>query len=190
MRIYFIWLLLLIYSCHLSATNNIYEKYKKEIPPSIVIEDTGEVLTLRGVALHKNFFQDSYLAAFYALNPVTDAKQALEDTGAKRMLLYFLHSMDNFSAICSEAIEENNAPELIQREQISISQFLKIIDNPLHAGDIVVLDYVPSIGTKIIFKGSLRGTIKGNEFYNLVLKIWLGRQPPSKKFRKDLFNLP
>lgn len=166
-----------------------YSFYHQDIPKLVVLEETGDVLTLRGVALHKNFFKDTYIGAFYSHNDVTDAKHALADTGSKRMWFYYLQSDNKPRIYWLKSINENNPPNVIQKEEISISQFLKMIDIPLREGDTLVLDYVPNVGTKVLLKGSIRGIVKGNEFYDLILKTWMGRQPPSEKFRKDLFNL-
>lgn len=161
----------------------------KGIASSIVSEETGDVLTLRGVGLDRRFFQDNYMGGYYSLNPVNDPTEALQDDGPKRMIFYFLRASNDFHLWFEEAIELNNSPIDLTREQINIGQFLDFINSPLQRGDTLVLDYVPNVGTKVSIKGSFRGVIKGNEFYNLVLKVWMGRQPPSKKFRKDLFNL-
>ena len=166
-----------------------YSFNKQEIPKTVVLEETGDVLTLRGVALHKKYFQDSYIAAFYSLNKIENPQQAITDHGPKRMWLYFLRSVDNLREYWEDAIDDNNPPEVVEREQISISQFFKMIDLPLREGDTLVLDFVPNVGTRVIIRGNLKGLIKGNEFYDLVLKTWMGRSPPSEKFRKDLFNL-
>lgn len=166
-----------------------YSFYKQEIPKTIVLEETGDVLTLRGVALQKLFFQDYYIAAFYSLHTVTTPQEAISELGPKRMWLYFLRSVDNLREYWEEGIDANNPPELVEREQISISQFFKMIDVPMREGDTLILDFVPNVGTKVIIRGTMKGLIKSNEFYNLVLKAWMGRSPPSEKFRKDLFNL-
>ncbi len=166
-----------------------YSFYKIDIPKTTVLEETGDVLKLRGAALHKLYFRDSYIGAFYSLNPDISPQQALIDVGPKRMWLYFLRTVDNLKEYWEEGIDENNPPDIIEREQISISQFFKMVDLPLQEGDTLVLDYIPNVGTKVIIKGAVKGIIKGNEFYNLVLKVWMGRSPPSEKFRKDLFNL-
>lgn len=163
--------------------------FHHDIPKTVVLEETGDILTLRGVALQKVFFRDNYLGAFYSLNRLTSAHQALQDASPQRMWLYFLRPVDNLREYWIEGIEENNSPEIVDREQISLSQFYKMIDLPLRAGDTLVLDYMPNVGTKVTVKGVVKGTIKGNEFYDLVLKVWMGRLPPSEKFRKDLFNL-
>ncbi len=182
----FLFCFLFIHKCCYAEN---YAFHKQEIPKTVVLEETGDVLSLRGVALHKLYFKDSYIAAFYSLNKESTPIEAINDPGPKRMWLYFLQSVDNLREYWEDGIETNNPPDLIQREQISISQFFKMIDMPLREGDTLILDFVPNVGTKIIIKGNMKGLIKGNEFYNLVLKTWMGRSPPSEKFRKDLFNL-
>ncbi len=174
---------------HFPAFAENYSFYKQEIPKTVVLEETGDVLTLRGVALHKHYFKDSYIAAFYSLNKIDGPQQAITDAGPKRMWLYFLRSVDNLREYWEDAIDSNNPPQIVEREQISISQFFKMVNLPLREGDTLVLDFVPNVGTRVIIKGNLKGLIKGNEFYDLVLKTWMGRSPPSEKFRKDLFNL-
>lgn len=166
-----------------------YSFYHQDIPKTVVLEETGDILNLRGTALYKRFFQNIYIGAFYSHNLVSDAQAGLADTGPKRMWVYFLYPIDSQKQYWQEAIADNNSPEIVQREQISISQFLKMIDTPFREGDTLALDYVPNVGTKVIIKGTPKGIIKGNEFYNLILKVWMGRQPPSEKFKRDLFNL-
>lgn len=165
------------------------EFYGRSIPTTAVIDDVAGVLTLRGVALDKYFFEDNYIGAFYTLNPVKDEKEALIDAGPKRMAFYFLRTNTNFRAQLQAAIEENNSPQMVQRDQINISQFLKIFDLTLKEGDVITFDFIPNVGMKIMLRGNVKAVIKDTEIYNLVLKTWMGRQPPSKKFRKELFNL-
>lgn len=165
------------------------EFYGRSIPTTVVIDDVAGTLTLRGVALDKHFFEDNYIGAFYTLNPVKDEKEALMDAGPKRMAFYILRTNNNFRAQLQAAIEENNSPKMVQRDQINISQFLKIFDLTLQEGDVIILDFIPNVGMKIMLRGSVKAVIKDTEIYNLVLKTWMGRQPPSKKFRKELFNL-
>lgn len=165
------------------------EFYGRSIPLTVIMEETGDSLTLRGVALDKHFFEDNYIAAFYSLNPVMDASAALADQGPKRMVFYFLRTNNHFRQSLQDAIEENNSPQMLQREQINISQLLKIFDVEFHEGDVIILDCIPKLGIKITVRGTVKVVIKDTEIYNLVLKTWMGRQPPSKKFRKDLFNL-
>lgn len=161
----------------------------KIFPRTVVLEETGDVLTLRGEGLYKYLGEDRYWGAFYSLNAVEDPASALQDGGPKRMVFYFLRPVSNFREQLGTAIEVNNAPEILEREQINIGQFLDYFSMPFQKDETIILDFVPNIGMKVTIKGSYKGTIKSVKFYNLVLKTWMGRQPPSKKFQKDLFYL-
>jgi len=160
-----------------------------DITKSLVLEETGDVLSLRGVAIHRHFFQEDYIAAFYSLNPVRDPQAALADLGPKRMWIYCLRPISNMRAIWEEGFHQNNPPDVVEKDQLRISQFLKMIDYPLQEKDTIAIDFVPNTGVKIFINEIVKGEIKDDESYSLILKVWIGRQPPSKKFRKDLFNL-
>ncbi len=190
MKLFFkVFFIFILFGLPLNTYATSKEFYGRSIPLTVVLEETGDVLTLRGVALDKHFFEDNYIGAYYSLNPVKDEKQALTDDGPKRMTFYILRTSSNFRDTLQAAIEENNSPQMVQREQINISQLLKIFDTTLHEGDVIILDCIPKLGVKIMVRGTVKAVIKDTEIYNLILKTWMGRQPPSKKFRKDLFNL-
>src|SRR5476651_606506 len=70
--------------------------HKRDLPKILKIQETGDVLVLRGVALHKHYFNDCYIGAFYSHAPLSDPKQALKDVEAKRMWIYFLQPMSDF----------------------------------------------------------------------------------------------
>lgn len=158
------------------------------IPKTVVIEETGDLLNLQGIGIVKTFFKEDYAVAWYALQRLTAPQQIINDLNAKRISLYFLSRVDNFKEILEEGINQNNSAQVKQQEQINISQFIKMIDQPMQSGDVLILDFIPKQGTKVMINGKFKGFIKSNEFYPLVLKIWMGPQPPSKKFRKDLLN--
>lgn len=159
----------------------------KNMSEKVVLEETGDVLTLRGASVYKHFGEDVYQGIFYSLNPLKDPKEVLRDAGPKRMIFYFHRPTLNFSDYLEEAIKINNPPELIEREQINLGQFLGFFNVPFESNEIATVDFVPNVGVKVTVKGIYRGTIKGETFSTLVLKIWMGRQPPSTVFQKNLF---
>lgn len=162
----------------------------KDFAKKVVIEETGMVLNLQGEGLYTENSTAIYKIAFYSLNPVPNPSEILTDSSAKRLLIIFLKRDKNFVNNLKLAITKNNPPKIVSQEQISISQFLKMIDLPFQEGDTLIIDYVPDVGTKVVASDSFRGIIKGQDFFNLIVKIWLGRQPPSKELKQDLFNLP
>lgn len=163
--------------------------HNQTIPKSVVNEETGSILKLRGIALGKYYAHDNFVAALYTQATVATPQDVLSDTGPKRMWIVYLRPVENHQLYWRNAIKINNAPQIYEQEQLKINQFLKMINSRLQAGDTLLIEFVPNVGTKVVIKGSFKGIIKGNEFFNLVLKTWLGRFPPSEKFRYDLFNL-
>jgi len=58
----------------------------------------------------------------------------------------------------------------------------------LQAGDVILLDYQPAIGTQLTLNGTLRGTIPGRQLYTALLKIWLGEQPAQDDLKLKLLG--
>jgi len=179
--------LILFFACCAFAANA--ATLVKDFADKVVIEETGSVLTLRGWGVLKEDSIPMYQIAFYSLNPLKNTMEVLKDSGSKRLMIIFLKGDQNFVNNTKLAITKNNPPKMLSKEQISMSQFLKMIDLPFQAGDTLIIDYVPDVGTKVVASDSFRGIIQGQDFFNLIVKIWLGRQPPSQKLKQDLFNL-
>jgi hypothetical protein len=56
-------------------------------------------------------------------------------------------------------------------------------------GDVIALDYVPEVGTRVLFNGKPHGRpIAGADFYRALLRIWLGDKPPSAELKKLLLG--
>jgi len=54
--------------------------------------------------------------------------------------------------------------------------------------DVIVLDFNPTAGTRVVISGDEKGSIEGKEFNDALLKIWLGEEPISSGLKKDLLN--
>lgn len=166
------------------------ERFAQQIPVTIRLAHPDGAVDLRGIAIYKRAIQPIYAAAFYTQNTVLTPAQALSDPGYKRMLFFFLSPVTDFDKLIREGMQINNAPGVMQEEQIHVTRFLKMINRPFKAGDIIMFDYLPQKGMRIIINTTVEGIIPSQDFYNYVLKIWMGREPPSLKFRHDLFVRP
>lgn len=186
LKAWFVFTILLLQSAMVLAKAQIHNQ---TIPKTVVNEETGSVLTLRGVSVCKQYAKEDYIGAFYSQAPITNPQEALADEGPRRMVIIYLNPKDNIQSYWRNAIKLNNSPEVLEQEQLKVNQFLKMINYKVQAGDTLLIEFVPNLGTKVVIKGSFKGTVRGNEFFNLVLKTWVGRFPPSEKFRYDLFNL-
>jgi hypothetical protein len=76
-------------------------------------------------------------------------------------------------------------PGVIRMSQI-FSDFKK-----LNAGDNFMIDWIPGTGTVITVKGAPQGEpFKEPEFFNALLRIWLGPAPADWKLKEALLGHP
>ena len=146
-------------------------------------------MSLHGIAIYKHYAHDIYAGAFYAQDHDKTPQAALNDPGPKRMLFLILSTSLPFQDLIESGLKRNNAPKILKKEQVRLSQFLHILDRKYSVGDVIVFDRIPKVGTQIMVNNLELGVIEGDEFYDVLLKIWMGRQPPSFKFREDLFSI-
>jgi hypothetical protein len=56
------------------------------------------------------------------------------------------------------------------------------------SGDVITMDYLPSIGTQISVNGVTYGMIPGGMFHRALLKIWLGTEPVQADLKSELLG--
>jgi hypothetical protein len=61
----------------------------------------------------------------------------------------------------------------------------------LHSGDTFSIDWIPGTGTVIMVKGVPQGEpFKEPEFFNALMRIWLGPVPADYKLKDTLLGRP
>lgn len=165
------------------------KSFQQQIPSSARLDTNRGWVELRGIGVARHYAQDVYAGAFYSFHPDRTPQEALNDPEPKRMLFLILSQTPPFNELIIESLKLNNAPKLLKLEQVRISRFLQLIDKNYSIGDVITFDYIPKVGTQIMVNNLSLGVIDGDEFYTVLLKMWMGRQPPSIKFREDLFSI-
>jgi hypothetical protein len=151
------------------------------------IELGGQTLKLNGMGLREYFFIDIYVGGMYLPSFTNLDTQAIDADVPKRMVMHFIFSevtreqmIDTFR----EGLDNNpDAKSMGDRAQ----QLYDVMETS-HAGDQVVLDYVPSEGLTIYLKGEPKVTIPGHDFMRAVWMLFIGEVPPSKKLKKGLLS--
>ena len=103
----------------------------------------------------------------------------LRDLGEKR-----------FMNATIEAIKANHtkAEMAMMDDQLKqLSDIFHLVED-VHAGDLITMDYLPSIGTQITVNGVTYGTINGGMFHRALLKIWLGAHPVQSDLKAELLG--
>jgi hypothetical protein len=103
----------------------------------------------------------------------------LRDLGEKRFLNAFI-----------EAIEANHTKAEMAMMDDQIKQMSDIFHlvQDLRSGDVITIDYLPSMGTEISVNGVTYDTIVGEMFHRALLKIWLGSKPVQADLKAELLG--
>jgi hypothetical protein len=58
----------------------------------------------------------------------------------------------------------------------------------LKEGDVVFMDYVPDMGTRLVINGQKMGTVKGRDINVALLKVWLGASPADSELKSAMLG--
>jgi hypothetical protein len=160
-------------------------------PPSLQLGNS--MLQLNGAGIRYRFVIKVYTAGLYLQGKATTAEQALAAPGAKRIQVHMLREIDanELGRLLTRGMQDN-AP----RGEFSkfIPGMLKLAElfsrrKRLRSGDSFSVDYVPGSGTRILVNGRPESDlITEPEFFNALLRIWLGDKPADDELKDALLG--
>lgn len=116
---------------------------------------------------------------------------------ARRMEFKFLSerrtSGRTFARQLVEGMKINNEKVALKANLANIKLFKSFFKKSFKKGDLLRIDYHTDFGTRVFLNNRRLGEISGDsstkkEFFRLIINIWLGERPPSKKFRDGLLG--
>ncbi|MEO6016770.1 MAG: chalcone isomerase family protein [Polaromonas sp.] len=157
------------------------------------VEVHGSKLQLNGAGIRYKAVFKVYVASLYLSKKAGTPEEVYAAPGAKRISITMLRDIDSneLGKSFTKAFEENTPktelakliPGLIKMGEVFASQ------KKLLAGESFTTDWIPGTGTVISVKGKPQGEpIKEVEFYNAMLRIWLGSQPADWKLKDALLG--
>lgn len=165
----------------------------------IKLEDTADVhgtkLQLNGAGIRYKAVFKVYVAALYVGKKVSTPEEFYAATGPKRMSITMLRDIESneLGKAFTKGFEENAPkgemskliPGLVRMGQVFADQ------KKLVAGDTFTNDWIPGTGTVITVKGKVQGEpFKEPEFFNALMRIWLGPNPADWKLKDALLGKP
>jgi Chalcone isomerase-like len=163
-----------------------------KLPDNVKLGDAGPELVLNGAGVRTRVFFKVYVGALYLQQKRTAADAVLADRGGKRIAMHLLRDLSAeqlFSAL-NDGLKNNHTPGEIAKLEPQVKQ-LEGIFNAVKAaktGDVILLDYVPGSGTRVVVNGEAKGTVPGDDFNRALLKIWLGDQPADVSLKKAMLG--
>ena len=156
------------------------------VPDSATV--AGQSLVLNGMGLREKFWIDIYVGSLYLPSKTTDASKAINDDVAKRITMDFIYSevtKEQLIETFQEGLaKQPNASAEVKAGMATLNTWMQDV----HAGDKIVIDYVPGTGTTISMKGQAKGTIEGVDFMRSLLTIFIGDDPPTAAFKAGMMG--
>jgi len=159
------------------------------------IDMRGSKLVLNGAGVRYKAVFKVYTAGLYLGKKAGTPEEVLAVTGPKRLQITMLREIDSneLGKLFTRGVQDNAPktemskliPGLIKMGQIFSDQ------KKLVAGDVFMIEWVPGTGTVITVKGVPQGEpFKEPEFFNALMRIWLGPVPADWKLKDALLGKP
>ena len=157
------------------------------------VDIRGSKLQLNGAGTRYKAVFKVYTAGLYLQKKVTTTEEVLAMPGAKRITVTMLRDIDSgeLGKLFARGMEDN-----MDRKEFSklipgvmrMSQLFSDIKG-LKAGEGFTLDWIPGTGAVVSVKGVQQGEpFKEAEFFNAILRIWLGPAPADWKLKESLLG--
>jgi hypothetical protein len=150
----------------------------------------GAELTLAGAGLRKRVFFKVYAIGLYVADRKADP---LAQGGAKRVAIHMLRDVDaeTFTKALVDGMRPNHDEATMKALEPRIAQLSAIMAalKEANKGMAIALDWVPGTGTRMTVNGRPAGLpIAGEDFYQALLRIWLGEKPVQDDLKKALLG--
>lgn len=155
----------------------------------------GQELQLNGIALRTRMvFFKVYVAGLYLPERATSVPAVLAAKGAKRIHLAMVRDADADQFIDSilTGLRLNHSEAELESAKKQTDALFAMIRKAAFApkGTSIVLDYAPSAGgTTLSIDGKPAGPpMAGEEFFRMLLRIWLGEKPAQEDLKEALLS--
>jgi hypothetical protein len=155
----------------------------------------GSKLQLNGAGVRYRGPFKVYTAGMYLSRKAQTPEEALAAPGAKRISITMLRESDSneLGKLFSRAMEDNMDKAAFSKLVPGVMRMSQIFfdHKKLVAGDSFLIEWIPGAGTVITIKGQPQGEpFKEPEFYNAMMRIWLGPNPADWKLKDALLGKP
>lgn len=158
------------------------------VPDSVKL--ANQHLVLNGAGVRSKFVVKVYVGALYVSEKSSSVDAVVQADAPKRLLMHFLYSKVDRKKIVeawNDGFKENNSALELKQLAPRIASFNSLF-RTMKAGDEVLLDYIPKQGTVVSINDRVAGVIKGLDFNQALLRIWLGPEPVTDDLKDALLG--
>ena len=155
----------------------------------------GQALQLNGTGLRALRIFKAYAAALYLPQRATTADAVVAQAGAKRLQIRMLWGVPaaEFVKAFDLGVKRNHPLEVQARLAERVARFDALLAplGKIASGDTVNLDFQPGQGLVFSLNGRTVGApIPGDDFYDALLRVFIGEQVSDDKLRAGLLGQP
>jgi len=160
-------------------------------------EDTNKVagkeLTLNGAGMRTKFVIKVYAAGLYLPEKSKALAEILKQDGPRRITLQMARdvSSEDFGKAFMDGLNDNVDKAEKQKIVAQIGKFGEMFAgvDGLKKGDVLHIDWIPGSGTVCELNGKkLIENVPDINFYNALLRIWLGDKPVDRSLKPALLG--
>ena len=153
----------------------------------------GTKLQLNGAGTRFKAIFRVYDMALYTTKKVATPQELLALPGPKRLSFVALREIPgtDLGRLFIKGLAENSSEEQVRKHTVSTTRFIEIFSgrSKLMPGDGFAMEYVPGKGTQFFIVGQPQGAPVGDdEFFQMVLKIWVGTAPADRLLKDALLG--
>jgi hypothetical protein len=149
-------------------------------------------LVLNGAGLRKLIFFNVYAMGLYLPKKTANAAEAVAQEGPKRVALHMLRDIgaERFTSALVEGIRDNHSEAQVKALEPRVQALTQVMAQVGEAkkGSTITLDW-DGKATQVGIDGKATGQpIEGADFYQALLRIWLGDKPVQEDLKKALLG--
>lgn len=154
----------------------------------------GSPLVLNGAGVRYKAVFQVYTAGLYLTAKAGTTDGVLSATGPKRMTITMLRDIDagELGKLFSRGMEDNMERAAFSKLIPGVLRMSQIFADykKLNKGDTFHIDWVPGTGTVLTIRGKVEGEpFKEPEFFNALMRIWLGPKPADWQLKDALLGV-
>ena len=184
---------IILLTCVLSViTSSAYARDIKgvSLPESVQLDATTPALVLNGAGVRSKFVFSIYVGALYLSDKATSADAVLQQPGARRVSMHILYdeiSKEKLVDGWNDGFRNNSTEQEFNAVRERLASFNEFFQTVVK-GDVIVMDYLPGVGTRVHINDQLKGTIPGADFQRALLKVWLGNEPADDSLKQAMLG--
>jgi hypothetical protein len=157
------------------------------------ITANGSTLQLNGAGVRYKAVFKVYTAGLYLTEKASTTEEVLAASGPKRLTITMLRDIDSgeLGKLFSRGMEDNMERSAFSKLIPGVLRMSQVFTDHkmLRTGDTFMIDWVPGTGTVLTIKGKVEGEpFKEPEFFNALMRIWLGPKPADGTLKDALLG--